>query len=130
VCVAGQGCTRRSRGPRGPRQSWPHADRGRDALVLVEVERLPGGERRREPRVLCGCGGTLSRGSPPQRTSASCGGPTRGASSRSTRFASSSRVWDGPPLGCAIPSRPTAGGGWWLPLTRRLEAGTLVRGRA
>src|SRR3712207_5974048 len=31
-------------------------------LILVEVERLPRGESRREPRVFCGCGGTVRRG--------------------------------------------------------------------
>jgi hypothetical protein len=42
-------------------------------LVLVEVERLPRGERRREPRV-CGCGGTGRRGQ--RRTSISSGART------------------------------------------------------
>jgi hypothetical protein len=36
-------------------------------LVLVEVERLPRGERRREPRVMWLCGGTVLRG--PRRSS-------------------------------------------------------------
>jgi hypothetical protein len=47
---------RKGRGSRGP---LPLAV---GTLILVEVERLPRGERRREPRVLCGCGGTGRRG--------------------------------------------------------------------
>ena len=39
-------------GAHRPRQPQAFAHRERDALVLVEVERLPRGERRREPRIL------------------------------------------------------------------------------
>ena len=88
-------------------------------LVLVEVERLPRGERRREPRVLCGCGGTVLRR--PPRQSWTCSGVlTRGASTWSTPFASSSRLWGGAPLGCGIPSKPIGGRGWCSSLTHSL----------
>jgi hypothetical protein len=36
----------------------------------------------------------------------------------STLSASSSRAWDGPPLGFATPSRRIGGVGWWWPPTR------------
>jgi DDE superfamily endonuclease len=46
---------------RGTRKPLPIV---RGTLILVEVERLPRGERRREPRVLwsCGYGGTVPKG--------------------------------------------------------------------
>jgi hypothetical protein len=54
-----------------------------------------------------GFGGTV----PENRTSTISGERTLGASIWSTPSASSSRLWDGPSLRCATPSRPTAGVG-------------------
>ena len=77
-------------------------------LILVEGERLPRGERRREPRVLWlwwhGPEGTT----PDLGLS---GAPTSGASTWSTPSGFSSKRSAGPPLACATPSRPTGGVG-------------------
>ena len=85
-------------------------------LVLVEVERLPRGERRREPRVLWlwwhGPEGTAPD------LEISSGALTSGASTWSTPSASSSRAWDGLARGFATPNKPTVGVGWWWPHTR------------
>jgi hypothetical protein len=56
-------------------------------LILVEVQRLPRGQRRREPRVLWLCGGPAKV----SRISICSGDRTSGASTWSTLFASSSR---------------------------------------
>jgi len=109
-----------------------HAGRGsrgptpivRGTLVLVEVERLPGGERRREPRVLWLWWHALDGVAAAPDLGLLWRAYARRLDLEHTfRFlkqSSSSRVWDGPPLGCAIPSRPTAGRGWCSPLTRSL----------
>ena len=85
-------------------------------LVLVEVERLPRGERRREPRVLWlwwhGPEGTAPD------LEISSGALTSGASTWSTPSASSSRAWDGLARGFATPNKPSVGVGWWWPHTR------------
>jgi hypothetical protein len=83
-------------------------------LVLVEVERLPRGERRREPRGFCGCGGMV-RENP---ILVSSGERTSGASIWSIPSACSNRLWGGPPLGCVIPSRQIGGRGWSWPPSR------------
>ena len=102
-----------SEGPGARRTGQPRAFLPivRATLILVEVERLPRGERRREPRVLWLCGGMVPKGR--DRTWACCGAPTSGVSTWSILSASSNRLWDGPPLGCATPSRPTGGGRGW-----------------
>ena len=82
-------------------------------LILVEVERLPRGESRREPRVLWlwwhGPEGMV---------------PDLDLLWRSyvrrfdldTPFDCSSRAWDGPRLGFVMPNRPNFGVGWsWQP---------------
>jgi hypothetical protein len=98
-------CAHEGRGSRGPLPIVV------GTLVLVEVERLPRGQRRREPRVLWlwwhGPEGEVPN------LGACCGAPTSGASTWSILSASSSRLWDGLRLGCATPSRPTGGRGWW-----------------
>ena len=82
-------------------------------LVLVEAERLPRGERRREPRV-CGYGGT-ARGE--RRTWTSLAAYVRRFDLEHTfRFLKQSMGWI-TPRGCDIPSRPTGGRGWWWPLS-------------
>ena len=85
-------------------------------LILVEVERLPRGERRREPRVLWlwwhGPEGTVPD------LEISSGTPTSGVLTWSIPSDSSSRAWDGLPLGFATPNRPTGGAGWSWPPTR------------
>ena len=63
----------------------------RGTLVLVEVGRLPRGERRREPKRSSGCGGMALE----NRTSTFSGAPTLGASTWSIPSASSSRAWGG-----------------------------------
>jgi hypothetical protein len=87
-------------------------------LVSVEVERLPSGERRREPRILWPWWRMAPR--KPRRTWNSSGARTSGASTWSIPSASSNRLWDGPRLGCATPSRPTGGRGRWWPLSSGL----------
>jgi hypothetical protein len=91
-------------------------------LVLVEVERLPRGKRWREPKKLW-----LWWDGPGEEEpdlDLLWRAYTSGALTWSTPSASSSRPWDGPHLGCAIPSRPTGGRGWWWPLSPRAQAGT------
>ena len=92
-------------------------------LVLVEVERLPRGERRREPRALW----LWWHG--PEKTTPDLGLLWRayvrrfdleGASTWSTPSASLSRRLDGPTPDFVTPSRPTDGRGWWWPPTRSL----------
>jgi hypothetical protein len=86
-------------------------------LVLVEVERLPRGERRREPRVLwLWWDGPEPRGR--SRIWACSGAPTRDASTWNTPSASSSKRSDGAAHGFATPSRRTYGRGWWWRLSR------------
>ncbi|MGH3146918.1 MAG: transposase, partial [Rubrobacter sp.] len=85
-------------------------------LILVEVERLPRGARGGASLGFCGCGGMDRRGR--RRTWVSSGAPTSGASIWSTPSASSSKAWGVRRRGCATPSRPTGGVGWWWPPTR------------
>ncbi len=85
-------------------------------LVLVEVERLPRGEGRREPRVLWLWWASPERG--PSRIWACSGAPMRGASTWNTPSASSSKRSVGPARGFATPSRRTGGRGWWWLLSR------------
>ncbi len=77
-------------------------------LVLVEVERLPRGERRREPRVLWlwwhGPDGAAPDLELIWRSY------VRRLDLEHTPSASSNRLWGGPRLGCVTPSRPTGGG--------------------
>ena len=84
-------------------------------LILVEVERLPRAERRREPKQLWlwwhGPEGVQNR------TFACCGAPTSGASTWSIPSAFSNRLWDGQRLGCATQSRRIGGRGWLWPLS-------------
>jgi hypothetical protein len=99
----------RAHGGRGGRGPLPIVA---GTLVLVEVERLPRGERRREPKRLW----LWWRGGGPRRISASSGAPTSGASTWSTPSASSSRRSDGTPPVCATPSKPACGhGSLWPP---------------
>jgi hypothetical protein len=85
-------------------------------LILVEVERLPRGERRREPRVLWlwwhGPEGTT-----PDLDLLWRAYVRRFDLEHTLRFISSKHS-DGPPLTCATPSRQTGGVGWWWPPTR------------
>jgi hypothetical protein len=78
-------------------------------LILVEVERLPRGERRREPRVLWLWWHGPGKGA--LRIWTSSGGLMSVDSTWSIPSASSSRASGGAPLGCAIPSRPSVGRG-------------------
>jgi hypothetical protein len=71
-------------------------------LVLVEVSRGCREASVGVSRGFCGCGGTGRRGRR-QRIRISSGAPTSGASTWSTPSASSSRAWDGPPLGFSSP---------------------------
>jgi hypothetical protein len=68
-------------------------------------------ERDAASRRSCGCGGMVLR--QPRRISTSSGESTFAGSIWSTLFASSNRLWGGPPPECDIPSRPTAGAGWY-----------------
>ncbi len=76
-------------------------------------------------REFCGCGGMVLR--KPRQTWSLSGVRTSGASTWSTPSAFSNRLWDGPRRGCATPSRPTGGRGWWWPLSPRAQAGAGVR---
>ena len=84
-------------------------------LVLVEVERLPRGERRREPRVLW----LWWHG--PEGEAPNLGLLWRAYVRRfdlehTFRF-HKNRLWDGQRRGCATPSRQIGGRGWWWPLS-------------
>jgi hypothetical protein len=103
-------CLHEGRGSRGP---LPIVLGGRWCWWKWGVYHVAsGGASRRS----CGCGGTAL--AKLARTSSFSGERTSGASTWSMPSASSSRLWGGPPLGCDIPSRPTAGRGWCSPLTR------------
>ena len=100
------------RGSRGPRPIV------HGTLVLVEVERLPRGESRREPGVLWLWWYAPEPEIRPEILELLWRAYTLGAWTWSTPSASSSRRSGGLPLACATPSRPSAGGGWFSALTR------------
>jgi hypothetical protein len=75
----------------------------RGTLVLVEVERLPRGERRREPRVLWLWWHGGPEGEAPNLSLLWRAYVRRFDLEHTFRF--SNRLWDGARLGCATPSR-------------------------
>ena len=89
----------------GERYGCERAPVVRGTVILVEVAKLPA---RPASRRSCGFGGT-EKANP---TSTSCGEPTSGGSTWSTRSASSSRRSGGPHRGLGTPSRRIAGRGW------------------
>jgi hypothetical protein len=85
-------------------------------LILVEVERLPRGERRREPRVLW-LWWHGPKGTAPDLDLIWRSYVRRFDLEHTFRFLKG-RAWDGPPLGFATPSRRIGGRGWSWPPTR------------
>jgi hypothetical protein len=85
-------------------------------LVLVEVERLPRGERRREPRVLWLW--WHGEGEPNLDLLWRAYVRRFEALEHTFRFLKQT-FWGGPTLGCVIPSRQTGGRGWCWPPSRR-----------
>jgi hypothetical protein len=85
-------------------------------LILVELERLPRGERRREPRVLWlwwhGPEGTTPDLDLIWRAY------VRRLELEHTLGFLKGRIWGGPPLGFVTPNRPSGGVGWWWAPTR------------
>jgi hypothetical protein len=81
-------------------------------LVLVEVGRLPRGERRREPKKLWLWWDGPGKG--PDLDLLWRAYIRRFDLEHTFRFLKQRR-WDGPHRECAIPSRPIGGRGWWWP---------------
>jgi hypothetical protein len=101
--------------PRGARQPGTPLPIVVGTLVPVEVERLPRGESRREPRVMWlwwhGPEGTAPDLDLIRRSY------VRRFDLESTPSACSSRAWDGRRRGFATPNGPTSGVGWLWPPT-------------
>jgi hypothetical protein len=110
-CTPGPGCTPSSTATPATAAVGP----GQSCAALSSACRWsafpPGPARRR----CCGCGGPAPRACSWIWTLP--GAPTPAGSTWSTPSASPSRPWAGPPHGCGIPSRPTAGPGWCWPAT-------------